>query len=528
MRGDTPPASTASTFRPVGELLAQWKARDPQRPALVEVDEGGRITFGELADAVDGTAARLMRVGIDAGHRVVLIPRTGIETIVLWFALWRLGAIVCPLDLAFLRQGGRGVLELLDPRCVVVGADLKVDATFDAVAARLLRHDGWPGRGLPVAIDGTTRDDDLDSVRRALAARRTPGLADLACIACTSGTTGRPKLVVYDHHAYWQNGLDSALLTGLSARDRLFEYRSFGWYSAQILTLMPFLQTGLTVHLARRFSFQNFARWIEENRITVCVGVPSVINMLVHASEGPSVARLASLRLMTSSTAPLNTSHWFRFEERYGVRLLNLYGSSEGGWICGNRLDARRIGTVGRALDSVRLALVGDDGSARDARGQAQVTTAKIAVGYLQRDGSIESLRDRPLLLRDVLARDADGFIRILGRSDDIINRGGIKFAPAEIEEVLLTHGDVREAAVVGVPDAIRGQEPVAFVVARPDREVDVHALAIHCAAYLPREKCPMEIVAVQSLPVSARGKLQRHRLQADFEAIRRTREDPG
>ena len=111
---------------------------------------------------------------------------------------------------------------------------------------------------------------------------------------CTSGTTAKPKIVIYDHAAYWLNGLDTLEFLGLTADDRTLEYRSFGWNSAQVLSLLPFLQKGLTMHIAKRFSHSRFFDWISDNGITFAAGVPTVLNMLlntpVEAKPTPTLA----------------------------------------------------------------------------------------------------------------------------------------------------------------------------------------------------------------------------------------------
>ena len=114
---------------------------------------------------------------------------------------------------------------------------------------------------------------------------------------CTSGTTAKPKIVIYDHAAYWLNGLDTLEFLGLTEDDRTLEYRSFGWNSAQVLSLLPFLQKGLTMHIAKRFSHSRFFDWIRDNGITFSAGVPTVLNMLLNK---PVEAKpTPSLRLMS-------------------------------------------------------------------------------------------------------------------------------------------------------------------------------------------------------------------------------------
>jgi acyl-coenzyme A synthetase/AMP-(fatty) acid ligase len=299
----------------------------------------------------------------------------------------------------------------------------------------------------------------------------------------------------------------------------LLEYRSFDWYSAQILSLMPFVQLGLTLCVARRFSRAQFFSWLTQYAVSVCVGVPTVINILLKAPLAVELNALAGLRAMTCSSAPLSHLHWREFEKRYGIRLLNLYGSSEAGWICGNSVSRGRVGTAGRAVRRIELAIVDGNGSRLPPghAGQVVVSGAKLALGLLRPNGSITPIRGAPYYMHDAAVQDADGMVRILGRMDDQIVRGGVKISPQELEDVLLTHAAVREAAAVGVPDEIYGQEPACFVVACAGSSLDVAALLAHCRRHLPHEKMPKYLYLVDALPRNARGKIQRDLLCRDW-----------
>jgi long-chain acyl-CoA synthetase len=512
-----PGRTLARPYRTVAELLETYRLRDPAKVALVDVERDRRMTFGELAAAVDGIAVQLAGMGVGKGSRVVLLADNGIEKIAVWLGIWRIGAVVCPLDLSFMRTAAATILQTIGPDLVI--ADPRQGGI--EIAAKVLRLTEWtPGAAVVEAGAGQLL---IDTQRAPGAAGLppSPAVTDVACLSCTSGTAGLPKIVVYDHQAYWGNGLDSIDLLELNEHDRTLEYRSLGWYSAQILSLMPFLQTGLTLHLARKFSSHHLPDWIDSYRITVCAGVPTVINILLSQPVADAARRFASLRAITSSSAPLSPAHWIRFEQTYGVRLLNLYGSSETGWICGNRAGATKVGTVGRAVGHVQLDIMSESGLpvAAGAAGQLVVSADKLALGYLRKDGSLDPIRGQPFTVRDMAIMGADGYVHILGRTDDLITRGGAKILPGEIEEVMLAHPDVLEAAVIGVPDPIYGQQPACFVVPRPVRQLDERGLLAHCAAHLPREKVPVRAIVIAALPRSERGKLLRGRL---VEAYRR------
>jgi acyl-coenzyme A synthetase/AMP-(fatty) acid ligase len=344
--------------------------------------------------------------------------------------------------------------------------------------------------------------------------------ADTACIFCTSGTTARPKIVIYNHAAYWMNGLDTLECLGLTADDRTLEYRSFGWNSAQVLSLLPFLQKGLTLHLAKRFSHSRFFEWIQKHGITFSAGVPTVLNMLLNKPIGYTAKDIPTLRLMSCSTAPLTAQQWVQFEEMYGVTLLQMYGMSETGWICGNRTYAKKMGTVGLPMVHQELKVVDGAGAECPPGTEGEITVGgpQMAIGYLLDDGSIDPLLGKRIKTGDLGIKDEEGFIRVSGRSKDLIIRGGVNIAPLEIDEVLIKHPGVAEAAAVGVPDKIYGEEVVCYVVPKA-AGLTAPSVLEHCGKFLPPAKTPKEVLIVPDLPKSDRGKVLRDKLRDDWLA---------
>jgi acyl-coenzyme A synthetase/AMP-(fatty) acid ligase len=498
-------------FRPLGELLALYRARDPAKTAIVDLDQGSEISFGALDEIVTDIALHLRGLGVGFGDRVLLLSDERIEKLLLWFGLWRLGAVVCPLNIEL------NEAHLADLAATIAPTLALIEAGRDAaMIGGITRSVGFGSFTAPSA-------DELFAV---MARGGDPaglgeryGAADLACIICTSGTTSKPKLVVYDHCTLWLSGLSAVDIVGLGADDRLLEYRSFGWSSPQILSLMPFLLTGLTLHIARRFSHGRFFEWIKRHAITFAVGVPTVVNMLLNTPLGVTAADLPSLRLMTCSTAPLTAEQWRRFEAMYGITLLQLYGMSEAGWICGNRHDARRIGTVGRPALHQEFAIVDEAGRPCPAGIEGEVTVGgpQVALGYLNADGSLDPIRGTRVKTGDLAVMDEDGYVRVTGRTKDLIIRGGVNISPLELDAVLLAHDGVREAAAVGVPDPIYGEEVACYVVAKDEGGLDAAALLAWCAGRLPQAKRPKEIVVVAELPKNDRGKVRRDELRADW-----------
>jgi len=505
-------------YQPIAELLAKYKTRDPRKTAIVDLDQDSSISFGELDQVVTDIAALLKSKGVAKGRRVLLLSDECLEKLLIWFGAWRIGAVVCPLNIEINEKMMVELTRAVDPALILCHMDLDMAALVGDHPAPRMRFGPWSADGMAdrgneffAALPKGTRAADLSERNNA---------EDLSCIFCTSGTTARPKIVVYDHAAYWLNGLSTLEFLGLTEEDRTLEYRSFGWNSAQVLSLMPFLEKGLTMHIAKRFSHSRFFEWIKEHGITFSAGVPTVLNMLLNKPLGYTAKDIPTLRLMTCSTAPLTEEQWKKFEEMYGVRLLQLYGMSEAGWVCGNRYYKFKLGTVGLPALHQELEIVDAEGKPCPVGVEGEITAGgpQTAIGYLQDDGTIEPVRPKRIKTGDLGIMDEEGFVRVSGRTKDLIIRGGMNIAPLEIDTVLLKHPGVLDAASVGVPDKIYGEEVVCYVVAKESGLTEA-SVRQHCQQYLPPAKTPKQIFIVPDLPKSDRGKVLRDKLREDWAA---------
>jgi acyl-coenzyme A synthetase/AMP-(fatty) acid ligase len=504
----------ALPFASVRSLLRRYRDRDPAKTALVDLDRNASITYGELDKVVERIARHLRDLGLGAGDKIALLSEENLEKLILWLGIWRIGAVVCPLNVEINRTHIGEILGHIEPKLVLWHEDLDGAALCAGVECPAMRFSRWPGAGA-AAPDG----DEFFARLLAPAAGATGhdyAPDDLAAIFCTSGTTSKPKCVVFNHLAYWLSGLSTLDMLGLTADDRTLEYRSFGWNSAQILSLLPWLQTGCTLHIANRFSHRRFFEWIKTHAITFAAGVPTVVNMLLNEPLGITAAEIPSLRLMTCSTAPLSPDQWARFERMYGVTLLQLYGMSEAGWICGNRHDRRRMGTVGPPAKHQDFRIVDGDGRPCPPGVEGEVTVGgpQTCVGTISPDGEFEDLRGTRMRTGDLAVIDEDGFVTVTGRTKDLIIRGGVNIAPLEIDNVLLSEPRVLEAAAIGVPDEIYGEEIVCYVVAKPGEAPSVADLRRHCAGALAPFKVPKAIRFIDALPRTDRGKISREALK--------------
>jgi len=507
-----PMPEPAIPFQSVRTLLTRYAEQHPEKTALYDLDQKKRITYSQLDDVTRALAQYLNNKGIKKGDRIALLSNEKIEKLIIWMGIWRYGAVVCPLNVEMNQAYLKNLLNNISPKLVIWNEDLDGPSITESLVCPTVMFSRWPAAEhsaaeffAAIADNGSGADVDQSNTAE-----------DVACIFCTSGTTAKPKCVVYNHLAYWLNGLSTIDIVGLSAEDRTLEYRSFGWNSAQILSLMPWLQTGLTLHIAGRFSHRRFFEWIKEHHITFAAGVPTVINMLLNEPLGVTAKDMPSLRLMTCSTAPLSPEQWRKFEERYGVTLLQLYGMSEAGWICGNRYYKRRMGTVGLPALHQQFLITDAEGRGCPAGTEGEVTVGgpQTCLGTISPDGVYESLSGERIKTGDLAIMDEEGFVRVTGRTKELIIRGGINIAPLEVDNVLLAHPKVAEAATIGAPDEIYGEEIVCFIIPRPGETVTAKELSEHCAKTLPSFKIPKQFAFIESLPKSDRGKLKRDELK--------------
>jgi len=503
----------AIPFESVHAVLTKYAERHPDKRALYDLDQEKQITYGQLDYITRAIAQYLHHMGIRKGDRIALLSNEKIEKLIIWMGIWRCGAVVCPLNVEMNEAYLKDLLNNIGPKLVIWNEELDGPSITGNLACQSVMFSSWPADTERSADEFFAEIAKLPSGTDVVQSNTAE---DVACIFCTSGTTARPKCVVYNHLAYWLNGLSTIDMVGLSAEDRMLEYRSFGWNSAQILSLMPWLETGLTLYIAEKFSHHRFFQWIKDHHITFVAGVPTVISMLLNEPLGVTAKDIPSLRLMTCSTAPLSPEHWRKFEDQYGVTLLQLYGMSEAGWICGNRHYKRRMGTVGLPALHQQFLIADAEGGGCPPGIEGEVTVGgpQTCLGTISPDGVFEYLSGSRIKTGDLAILDEEGFVRVTGRTKDLIIRGGINIAPVEVDNVLLGHPKVAEAATIGAPDEIYGEEIVCFVIPRPGETLTEKELSEYCAKTLPPFKVPKHFAFIEALPKSDRGKLKRDELK--------------
>jgi acyl-coenzyme A synthetase/AMP-(fatty) acid ligase len=535
----TPPDSkledaTLEQARPRAEaagpaLLRGWLAAaaraHPLKPYLVAVEDGRALSYAALAGIASRTAGHLAARGIGADGRVVLLANNSLEHLAAYVGVLAAGATICTVHVEMNRSHFDAILPALKPRLVLYEEGLGLEALAARTACEWRPLGRWAEDGregffadLAAVAPGTgdvTDDERGDTPAQDAAAQD-------AVVFFTSGTSARPKGVVLTYRELLPNSAATAQAFGLGPEDRIYDYRSFNWASAQMLSALGTLSVGATLLLGKKFSrsrfFADIARW----QATVATGNPTVLNMLLQGDDTVRGADLPRLRFITSSSAPLLVEEWRRFEARFGIPVAQGYGSSETGWIAGCTDRTRRHGSVGKPLAYLRAAIVDREGKklAPGEIGYVEIGAYDdCAFRYIGEDGGIRVNAVGRLRTGDMGFLDPDGYLHLTGREKELIIRGGVNISPLEIDAVLMELAEIAEAATVGVSDRIYGEEVVASVVLQPGSALTADAILAHCAQRLPAFKAPKRIAIVARLPKTERGKLDRKAVNAQWHA---------
>ena len=511
--------NTTESYRPIRDLIADGARTHGNQVYVKSVDQGGKeLTYSQLLDLTNRIAHALEGLGLGPGDRILLLSDNSIEFLLVYLGVLRYGAALATVNIDANREHLAGICRAIDPKLILYEAGHGLDALSREAPGTWKPLGEWQecgSSGLFAELAGFAPDYDEPPLCRP---------DDAAVIFYTSGTVAKPKGVIYSHRVLFYNFDAVGDWIGLNPGDRILDFRPYSWCSAMEMGLGGPLVRGATVIMARRFSRRRYFEWIAGNGVNVAVCVPTAINRLLSEPVDVRPEDIASLRFVVSSSAPLLEEHWRAFEERYSTRVIQGYGSSEGGWTCGQPVDARKFGTVGKPLKHQLLWIVDPGGERLADGGTGEIVVGggkQQASGFLSDDGEVEMRDPEPLRTGDLGFIDEDGQVVITGRVKDIIIRGGVNIAPLEIDAALASHPAVAEAATVGVHDRIYGEEIVSYITLKSGTVVSVEELAEHCRGILPEFKTPKEIILADSLPKTPRGKLDRKALVAQWQSQR-------
>ncbi len=491
------------------------------------VSESGDLTeytFAELRDRSNRVANVLTELGVERGDRVTtLLPKIP-ETIVTILGIWKTGAIHVPLFTAFEEAALEYRIEDCEPELLVYGADY--GATVDSLDAA-----ADIGR---VAVGVSETGDDTHSFETLLADQSAEfdvvrtSIDDPSTMQYTSGTTGRPKGVVMTHRVLATLYPHTKYALDVNEDDLVWGAADPSWSYGLFTTGFAPMALGATRLLhAGEFDAERWVGILDEHDVTVLGAVPSAYRGIIAAGEDVLEGRsFESLRVLSSAGEPLNPEVYDWFEDRLGLPIHDTYGLTEAGMIVNNYagLDVEtRAGSMGKPCPGFEVDLL--DPETREPVGIDEIGEVVVKPrewvlmdeywGMPERTEG--AFYDGWLLTDDLARRDEESYYWYEGRSDDVIISSGYRIGPFEVENSLIEHPAVAEAAVIGVPDDQRGQIVKAYVVPvefPADPEGTLDELQSHVKERLARHAYPREIEFIDELPTTATGKVQRYRLE--------------
>jgi acyl-CoA synthetase (AMP-forming)/AMP-acid ligase II len=484
-------------------LAAVWSSGDPSRTALVSPDDGVAISFEQLAARVDELAGRLAALGVERGDRVALALPNGPEIVELLLAVTALGAAAAPLNPAYTAGEVAFYLEDLAPRLLLLPEGELASAREAAGSVAVADVSNADGR---TVVSGAASPPAYEP----------GGPEDVAILLHTSGTTSRPKQVPLLQRNLVASARSMTGHYALGPEDVSYVAMPLFHVHGLVASTFAALLAGGSVVVPRRLAPRRFWQHLGEHGVTWVSAGPTIHHMLVERDDAapPDGARLRFTRSCSSALSP---ELMRRCEARYAVPMLEAYGMTEASHeMAANPLPPgeRRPGSVG-VPTGVAIRIVDSDW--REVRtgepGEVTISGPGLTPGYVANPrANAESFRDGWFRTGDQGLLDG-GYLRLVGRIKELIIRGGENISPGEVEEALLTHPAVVDAACFGVPDEKYGEQ-VAVAVSLKG-EADERALVEHCRERLTAVKVPTVVHILPEIPRTPTGKLQRRRVAA-------------
>jgi acyl-CoA synthetase (AMP-forming)/AMP-acid ligase II len=492
--------------QPAASLLALLEGPPDSAPAIV-VPDGPALTYGALRRQVRRTADALAGFGIGRGDRVAIVLPNGAEVVVAFLGA-AAAATAAPLNPGYTEDEFRFYLDDTDARAVIVppgGAAAARSAAGDRIVIEAA-----------LDADGEMRFTSTASQQTGRSAGE-PGGDDVALVLHTSGTTSRPKRVPLKHRNLTASVEHITATYALTPDDVALCVMPLFHVHGLLASTLSTLRTGGSVVVPPRFDPLGFWPLLAARRVTWYSAVPT-IHQLVLARAGRRGGTPAQLRFVRSCSSALAPATMAALEGLLGVPVLEAYGMTEASHqMASNPLPPapRLPGSVGRGT-GVRVAIMDDAGQLLPAgeRGEVVIQGPNVTDGYENNpEANAAAFTNGWFRTGDLGALDEAGYLTLLGRLKELINRGGEKIAPREIDELLLQHPAVGEAVAFGLPHPVWGEEVAVAVVLKGEAsEAD---LLRHCRAHLAEFKVPRKVFVVDTIPRTATGKVQRRHVAA-------------
>lgn len=471
------------------------------------------VSYGQLDELTNRIAHGLIALGLNKGDKICLMLTNRPEFVYLFLAAPKVGAVLVPINVLLKAEEVQYIVNNSDATTMVV--EDKFLPLIEAIRPDCpqLKQIVVVGEHIPVGMVSFTQ-----LLTASAAEPDVPISADDEMgIIYTSGTTGKPKGVVLTQGNYYVNSWQGAMVSGMNADERAMCILPLFHVNGQVVTILMPMQGGGSMILTEGFSPKTFFENLARYRATTFSGVPTVYSILLNLPDADQYD-LSSLRMCICGAAPMPVEVFTKFEEKFRAKIVEGYGLSEG--TCASTLNPvegkRKIGSIGLPFPGQEVTIVDDTGRPLSAGqvGEIIIRGRNVMKGYYKNpEATAQTIRDGWLYTGDLGYYDEEGYFYIVGRKKEMIIRGGVNIYPQEIEEVLYQHPKVKEAAVIGLPDPIWGEEVGACLILKEGEAWDAADVIAYCQSRLADFKCPRRVFFVNSFPRTATGKIQKHLL---------------
>ncbi|MBU0519778.1 long-chain fatty acid--CoA ligase [bacterium] len=495
-------------------LLRQYAETQPEEPLLY---------YNELeipASTVWQDACRLSRGlqqnGVLFGSRVLLMLPNSPEYLTAYYAILIAGAIVVPVNV-MLRERELHYMMEDSEACAIIAQESSVQDVINAASSLVTM------RTLilcsPQERPNTIRLRGLIEWSEPAAGPAEVSPDDTAVIMYTAGMTGHPKGAELTHRSLLGNARNGIDIMRVRSKDRILGVLPFYHAYGQTAVMNLSVAAGAGIVLLSDFDPVQVMDAVEKYQITIFMVTPSMYRMILLETEGRAYD-FSSVRYCVSGGSALKPELLEAFEKRFNASIYEGYGLSETSAIATfNQLNHdRRPGSIGTPIDCVEVKLVDDLGEEVNPGEVGEITIKSIFMmkGYLHRPEATKAvLKNGWFYTGDLARQDEDGYLYIIDRKTDMIVKGGFNVYPVEIEELLMSHPDIAEAAVIGIPDDIQGEEIKACIVLREGSQISANQLSDYCRQYMSRYKCPRYIQFYQQLPRNPQGRVWKQKLRS-------------
>lgn len=490
------------------EILDYWAAHAPDKTFIVSISADTSYSYSHFNRLVNSCGRFLKKQGVKKGDIVLLCVRNSVEFLIVYFATMRIGGVINILPTSIADEELSANIAYLKPRLAFVDKKYSRSITkrknvfqmeFEGKNGFLKILDGMPDDALAISLKEN----------------------DAACLYYSSGTTANPKGILFSHRGIVNMAILLCREFGHNQKSVHLGILPMGHTSVMHHSLLPVLYAGGTFVFSENFISvrKNFWHIIEDYKVSYVQTVPTIIVMTLNTPYSEYRRKGLPLQFIACGSAPLPDASKRAFEKKFGLRIANLYGLSEATHVIDNYPfeDSWKPGMLGRPMKDVDVKIFDEAGKevATGVTGEFAVKTPSLFMGYFKDKKLTESSFKRGYFCTgDLGYKDRKGIFYYAGRKKDLIIKGGVNISPDLIDEILLKHSKIAEAASVGKNDTLFGEVVKSFVVLRPGKKMPTHEFFSYCKGRLGEFKSPSEVEFVKEIPKTFSGKILRRTLR--------------